>query len=186
MKADSTDGTEVNIVEEKAVEESKEETELRELKEELKVKEIQLKNDLKRRGGGVFKLGPGQTADVPAIEIEIKHRQASLRMKEIELQYYNPLRPIYQFEDNDEWKRLKNMLDTEGQGGLNAIKETLQRVMDQKEAIDKEIPELEKSIPELKAKIESLTPKEVKDELVKEGQGEREGKADGETEPESN
>ncbi len=170
--------TEVKIVEEKAIEESKEELELRELKEELKAKEANLKNHKKRKDGGVFMIGPGQSMDVPAIDKELENLKDVIEMKAIEIAYDNPLRPTYSFEQNERWRAIKRKLETEGPKGLNAMRETLVKVEEQKERIEKEIPELEKEIPELKEKIEKLTMEEK--DVVPEGR-----EADQETESKS-
>lgn len=131
-----------------------EEQEKADLIVELDVKRTQLRNNNARINGGKIRVGNAGIVDVQPIDLEIKQRKKEVRMREIELQYDQPLNAVYQYEKNDEYREILKDIKTKGKGGLEDRKKLLALIEEQKQTVLTETPLIQKRINEIEEKME--------------------------------
>lgn len=122
----------------------------RELEEELKLKRIQLEEDEVRMNGG---FSPTLKKEVMAIDKELIDLANHIEVKTIEKEEFYPVNADWGFQKNPIWlefnkKKIQEIIDQ--------MELTQRKILDQKNKIELEIPELRARIKELETLLFSF------------------------------
>lgn len=116
------------------------------LVDELKVVQTQIAEHKARLNGGFSKsLG----RPVLAIGKELKSLDRKLRALKIEVMYDQPLNPLFQFQTRDEYRAV---IKEDKEDLIKELEVQNGKILEQKEMMNKKLPELEKLEKELLAK----------------------------------
>jgi len=135
---------------EKATKPTKEEQEQRDMKLELKVKQDHLADKEARLNGG---MSPIIKRKYISIDEEIRRVKLIVEMKKIELSKDAPLRPMFGFEQDDRWREIKRGFMLEE---LTKMETNVTQLVETKEKIEKEVPELKEKIKEIEEKLKDV------------------------------